>query len=173
MSHDLSPLGFRKTPSTRELQVRECFPLEPQAQVAAALTEAVAGAHERRTHRSRGTGKTVALRMLVQRHDAKFLLFRDGQVAGLEQQRLGADVLRVERRQQIFGNHVAQRHLLSPCFWRTRGGSNKIPRRRIAGGTGLIDSATPALLVLSLQAQPVVAVGIVCVLVPGGRSLVV
>ena len=25
MSHDLSPLGFRKTPFTRELTVRECF----------------------------------------------------------------------------------------------------------------------------------------------------
>ena len=41
MSHDLSTLGFRKPPFTRELQVRECFPLEPQAQVAAPLTEAV------------------------------------------------------------------------------------------------------------------------------------
>ena len=38
MSHDLSPLGFRKTPFTRELTVRERFPLDPQAQVAAALT---------------------------------------------------------------------------------------------------------------------------------------
>ena len=37
MSHDLSPLGFRKTPFTRELTVRECFPFDPQAQVAAAL----------------------------------------------------------------------------------------------------------------------------------------
>ena len=44
MSHDLSPLGFRKTPFTRELTVRERFPLDPQAQVAAALAEAV---HER------------------------------------------------------------------------------------------------------------------------------
>ena len=29
MSHDLSPLGFRKTPFTRELTVRERFPLDP------------------------------------------------------------------------------------------------------------------------------------------------
>ena len=65
MSHDLSPLGFRKTPFTRELQVRECFPLDPQAQVAAALAEAV---HERMSAAliaPAGTGKTVALRMLV------------------------------------------------------------------------------------------------------------
>ena len=27
MSHNLSPLGFRKTPFTRELQMRERFPL--------------------------------------------------------------------------------------------------------------------------------------------------
>ena len=65
MSHDLSPLGFRKTPFTRELQVRECFPLDPQAQVAATLAEAV---HERMSAAliaPAGTGKTVALRMLV------------------------------------------------------------------------------------------------------------
>ena len=65
MSHDLSPLGFRKTPFTRELTVRERFPLDPQAQVAAALAEAV---HERMSAAliaPAGTGKTVALRMLV------------------------------------------------------------------------------------------------------------
>ena len=65
MSHDLSPLGFRKTPFTRKLTVRERFPLDPQAQVAAALTEAV---HERMSAAliaPAGTGKTVALRMLV------------------------------------------------------------------------------------------------------------
>ena len=53
MSHDLSPLGFRKTPFTRELTVRERFPLDPQAQVAAAPHRGGAGAHERRPHRSR------------------------------------------------------------------------------------------------------------------------
>ena len=65
MRHDLSPLGFRRTPFTRELHVRDRFPLEPQAQVANALTAAV---HERMSAAliaPAGTGKTVALRMLV------------------------------------------------------------------------------------------------------------
>ena len=65
MSHDLSPLGFRKTPFTRELQVRECFPLDPQAQVAAALTKAVQERMSAALIAPAGTGKTVALRMLV------------------------------------------------------------------------------------------------------------
>ena len=65
MSHDLSPLGFRKTPFTRELQVRDRFPLEPQAQVAAALTEAVQERMSAALIAPAGTGKTVALRMLV------------------------------------------------------------------------------------------------------------
>ena len=65
MSRDLSPLGFRKTPFTRELTVRECFPLEPQAQVAAALTEAVQERMSAALIAPAGTGKTVALRMLV------------------------------------------------------------------------------------------------------------
>ena len=65
MSHDLSTLGFRKTPFTRELQVRECFPLEPQAQVAAALPEAVQERMSAALIAPAGTGKTVALRMLV------------------------------------------------------------------------------------------------------------
>ena len=38
MSIDLSPLGFRKTPFTRELAVRERCTLEHQAAAAAALT---------------------------------------------------------------------------------------------------------------------------------------
>ena len=65
MSHDLSPLGFRKTPFTRELTVRERFPLDPQAQVAAALTEAVQERMSAALIAPAGTGKTVALRMLV------------------------------------------------------------------------------------------------------------
>ena len=47
MSIDLSPLGFRKTPFTRELAVRERCTLEHQAAAAAALTAAV---QERMVH---------------------------------------------------------------------------------------------------------------------------
>ena len=65
MSHDLSPLGFRKTPFTRELTVRERFPFEPQAQVAAALTATVQERMSAALIAPAGSGKTVALRMLV------------------------------------------------------------------------------------------------------------
>ena len=41
MSIDLSPLGFRKTPFTRELTVAERCTLDYQAEAAEALTEAV------------------------------------------------------------------------------------------------------------------------------------
>ena len=65
MSHDLSPLGFRKTPFTRELTVRDCFPFAPQAQVAAALADAIQERMSAALIAPAGTGKTVALRMLV------------------------------------------------------------------------------------------------------------
>ena len=65
MSIDLSPMGFRKTPFTRELAVSECFALPRQIEVADALAEAV---HQRMSAAlvaPAGTGKTVALRALV------------------------------------------------------------------------------------------------------------
>ena len=65
MSIDLSPFGFRKTPFTRELAVSERFALPHQIEVADALAEAV---HQRMSAAliaPAGTGKTVALRMLV------------------------------------------------------------------------------------------------------------
>ena len=65
MKHALSPLGFRKTPFTRELQVRDRFLFEPQAQVAAALTATVQERMSAALIAPAGTGKTVALRMLV------------------------------------------------------------------------------------------------------------
>ena len=46
---------------------------------------------------------TVGIAEPVQRLATEFLFSRDGQVAGLEQQRLGADFVHVERRQQILG----------------------------------------------------------------------
>ena len=64
MSPDLTPLGFRKTPFTRELTVRDRFPLQPQEQVAAALTAAVQERMSAALIAPAGTGKTVALRML-------------------------------------------------------------------------------------------------------------
>ncbi len=66
MSIDLQPLGFRKTPFTRELAVAERFPLPQQTEVADALAEAV---HQRMSAAliaPAGTGKTVILRVLVE-----------------------------------------------------------------------------------------------------------
>ena len=65
MSIDLSPLGFRKTPFTRELAVSERFALPHQTEAALALAEAV---HQRMSAvliAPAGTGKTVVLRVLV------------------------------------------------------------------------------------------------------------
>lgn len=65
MSIDLSPLGFRKTPFTRELSVAERFVLPYQAEAAEALAEAVRQRMSAALIAPAGTGKTVALRMLV------------------------------------------------------------------------------------------------------------
>lgn len=65
MSIDLSPMGFRKTPFTRELAVSDRFALPHQVEVADALAEAV---HQRMSAAliaPAGTGKTVVLRTLV------------------------------------------------------------------------------------------------------------
>ncbi|MBT3328001.1 MAG: AAA family ATPase [Gemmatimonadales bacterium] len=65
MSLDLSPLGFRKTPFTRELSVTERFELPYQEEVAQALAEAVRRRMSAALIAPAGTGKTVTLRMLV------------------------------------------------------------------------------------------------------------
>ena len=65
MNQDLSPLGFRKTPFTRELSVHDRFPFAPQAQAAAALAEVVRERMSAALIAPAGTGKSVALRMLV------------------------------------------------------------------------------------------------------------
>ena len=65
MSIDLSPLGFRKTPFTRELSVTERFVLPYQADAAEALAEAVRQRMSAVLIAPAGTGKTVALRVLV------------------------------------------------------------------------------------------------------------
>ena len=65
MSIDLSPLGFRKTPFTREFPVSERFVLPYQAEVAQALSEAVRRRMSAALIAPAGTGKTVALRVLV------------------------------------------------------------------------------------------------------------
>jgi general secretion pathway protein A len=65
MSVDLSPLGFRKTPFTRELAVAERFTLPHQSDAAEALLDAVRQRMSAALIAPAGTGKTVALRVLV------------------------------------------------------------------------------------------------------------
>jgi len=65
MSLDLSPLGFRKTPFTREVSVAERFLLPYQLEVAEALAEAVRKRMSAALIAPAGTGKTLALRLLV------------------------------------------------------------------------------------------------------------
>lgn len=65
MSLDLSPLGFRKIPFTRELSVTERFVLPQQAEAVEALTEAVHQRMSAAVIAPAGTGKTVVLRALV------------------------------------------------------------------------------------------------------------
>lgn len=65
MSTDLSPLGFRKTPFTRELAVGERFALPHQNEVAEALSEAVRARMSAALIAPAGTGKTVVLRVLA------------------------------------------------------------------------------------------------------------
>lgn len=65
MSVDLSPLGFRKIPFTRELAVSERFGLPHQVEVAEALAEAVRQRMSAALVAPAGTGKTLVLRTLV------------------------------------------------------------------------------------------------------------
>lgn len=65
MSIDLSPLGFRKIPFTRELAVTERFALPHQTEVAEALAETVRQRLSAALIAPAGTGKTVVLRLLV------------------------------------------------------------------------------------------------------------
>ena len=64
MSIDLSPMGFRKTPFTRELSVAERFVLPHQAEATDALIEAVRQRMSAALIAPAGTGKTMALRVL-------------------------------------------------------------------------------------------------------------
>ncbi len=62
---DLSPLGFRKIPFTRELAIAERFPLTFQQEAAGALHEAVTGRMSGSLVAPAGTGKTVVMRQLA------------------------------------------------------------------------------------------------------------
>jgi len=89
---DLSPLGFRKTPFTRELSVQESFPIPHQQEMVQELIEAISHRMSAALIAPAGTGKTVALRALVDalppaRYDVRYV-----KVTGLSKRDLCREV---------------------------------------------------------------------------------
>jgi type II secretory pathway predicted ATPase ExeA len=62
---DLSLMGFRKTPFTRELAISERFPLTFQQEAADALRDAVSGRMSCAIVAPAGTGKSLVMRLLA------------------------------------------------------------------------------------------------------------
>jgi len=62
---DLSPMGFRKTPFTRELAITDRFPLTFQQEAADALGDAVSARMSCSIVAPAGTGKSLVLRLLA------------------------------------------------------------------------------------------------------------
>lgn len=94
MNNDLSPMGFRKTPFTRELDVNERFGLPYQEDVVAELTDVVTQRMSGTLIAPAGTGKTVALRMLVSRLPEARFRVRYVKVTGLSKRDLCKEVAR-------------------------------------------------------------------------------
>jgi len=92
MSLDLSPLGFRKTPFTREIGVAECFALPHQAEAADALAEAVRQRMSATLIAPAGTGKTVTLRILVSSLSEARFQVRYVKVTGLSKRDLCREI---------------------------------------------------------------------------------
>jgi len=75
---DLSPMGFRKTPFTRELSIPKRFALPHQQEVVDDLLDAISQRMSAAVIAPAGTGKTVALRALVAalpeaRYDVRYI----------------------------------------------------------------------------------------------------
>jgi general secretion pathway protein A len=85
---DLAPLGFRKTPFTRELATSERFPLPFQQEVADALHEAVTSRMSCSLVAPAGTGKTLLLRLLASRLPEARYRVRYVKVTGLSKRDL-------------------------------------------------------------------------------------
>jgi general secretion pathway protein A len=92
MNLDLSPMGFRKTPFTRELDVTERFTVPHQDEAIEALAQAV---HQRRSAAlvaPAGSGKTVALRILRSRLPEARYRVRYVKVTGLSKRDLCKEI---------------------------------------------------------------------------------
>ncbi len=89
---DLSDFGFRKTPFTREISPKERWSLPHQNEVVEALEEAVVQRMSCALIAPSGTGKTVALRTLLDRlPDARYQL-RYVKVTGLSKRDLCKEI---------------------------------------------------------------------------------
>lgn len=89
---DLSPMGFRKTPFTRELAVRERHPLPHHDEAVRGLLQAVHGRMSAALIAPAGTGKTVVLRVLqAELPDARYIV-RYVKVTGLSKRDLCREI---------------------------------------------------------------------------------
>ena len=92
MSIDLSPLGFRKTPFTRELTVAERCPLPAQDEAATALAAVVQQRMSAALIAAPGVGKTVALRLLRSKLPEARFQVRYVKVTGLSKRDLCKEI---------------------------------------------------------------------------------
>jgi len=95
MTVDLSPMGFRKTPFTRELSVAERFGLGHQTEAIDALIEAVRQRMSAALIAPAGSGKTVALRALVKALPETRYQVRYVKVTGLSKRDLCKEIAAV------------------------------------------------------------------------------
>jgi general secretion pathway protein A len=116
---DLSKLGFRKTPFTRELGVSERFSFAQQNEAAEALGEAVRQRMSAALIAPAGTGKTLTLRILAQSLPEARYRIRYLKVTGLSKRDLCREIATacglqpagtypalVRRLQEAFTQHV-------------------------------------------------------------------
>lgn len=89
---ELSHLGFRKTPFTRELSVPERFPIPHQQEVVDDLFGALSQRMSAALIAPAGTGKTVALRSLVERLPEARYQVRYVKVTGLSKRDLCKEI---------------------------------------------------------------------------------
>ena len=94
MKIDLSALGFRKTPFTRELDMSDRFTLDYQREAADEIGRTVAQRMSATLVAPAGTGKTVTLRLLVSQLPKARYSVRYVKVTGLSKRDLCKEIAR-------------------------------------------------------------------------------
>ena len=94
MKIDLSSLGFRKTPFTRELAISDRFTLDYQREAAEEIGRTVAQRMSATLVAPAGTGKTVTLRLLVSQLPKARYSVRYVKVTGLSKRDLCKEIAR-------------------------------------------------------------------------------